>query len=132
MTSNALLKKLLIKPGQRLIILNPPAGYWDELGSLPADVDVATQPEGHFDLVQLFVKDSAELSQWSSIALQIVKPHGILWITYPKGTAKVKTDLNRDILWKLMEPTGWRPVTLVAVNAIWSAMRFRPLALVGA
>lgn len=131
MTSNALLKKLLIKPGQRLIILNPPAGYWDELGPLPQDVEVATQPEGDFDLVQLFVKESAELSQWSPTALRIVKPNGILWITYPKGSAKVKTDLNRDILWKLMEPTGWRPVTLVAVNATWSAMRFRPLGLVG-
>lgn len=131
MTTTALLKKLLIKSGQRLIILNAPAGYWEELSPLPANIEVATQPEGLFDLVQLFVKDSAELTEFSPTALQIAKPTGILWITYPKGTAKVKTDLNRDILWKLLEPTGWRPVTQVAIDATWSAMRFRPLSLVG-
>jgi hypothetical protein len=52
-------------------------------------------------------------------------------IAYPKGTSGVKTDLNRDRLAKAVAPTGWRAVRLVALDEIWSAMRFRPAERVG-
>ena len=51
---------------------------------------------------------------------------------YPKGGRKAGTDLNRDILWNLMQGRGLVGVTLVAVDNEWSAMRFRPPELVGA
>lgn len=130
MASDALIKKLLLKPGQRIKILNAPQGYWDELGSLPAGIILDEQSSDRFDFVQLFVKDRAELERFAAIAMQIVKPTGVLWISYPKGGAKAKTDINRDILWKLLENTGFRPVTQIAINDIWSALRFRPVELV--
>ena len=50
---------------------------------------------------------------------------GLACAAYSKGGSKVPTDLNRDILWKLIEPLGWRPVRMVALDATWSAMRFK-------
>jgi len=37
-----------------------------------------------------------------------------------------KTDVNRDKLWPVLDPLGWRPVRMVAIDEVWSAMRFRP------
>jgi len=53
------------------------------------------------------------------------------WISYPEQTSKIKTDLNRDILWKLMEKHGLVRVAMISIDNVWSAMRFRPAAKVG-
>lgn len=55
-----------------------------------------------------------------------LKPDSLLWIAYPKGSSQIKTDVNRDTLWKTIEPTGWRPVRQIVLDEVWSAMRFRP------
>jgi hypothetical protein len=131
-----LVKKLLIKPGRRLAILNAPPEYRAELGPLPDGVTVVDRMDAaapaHCDVVQLFVKDLAAVARLTPEAERALKPGGILWICYPKGTSKVKTDLNRDILWEALSRRGLRPVALIAVNAVWSAMRFRPADQVGA
>ncbi len=49
-------------------------------------------------------------------------------MAYAKGTSKVKTDVNRDKLWQAVEPIGWQPVRQVALDEVWSAMRFKPVA----
>lgn len=74
----------------------------------------------------VFVKDSIEFQQIIPEILQHVENDSKLWICYPKGTSRVKTDINRDILWKLLEPFQLRPVTLVSLDEVWSAMRYRP------
>lgn len=63
--------------------------------------------------------------------MRYLKPDGMFWISYPKQTSKVKTDLNRDILWKLMEKHGLAGVAMISIDNVWSAMRFRPADKVG-
>lgn len=130
MSKTSLAKKLRIQPGQRILILNPPSEYLDELG-LPEDVELAERPEGAFDFVHLFVKNTAELENLGPTAIKAVKYDGLLWISYPKRSSKVETDLTRDVGWEMMAGAGLRPVTQVSVNDIWSALRFRPLDQVG-
>ena len=87
MADNPLARKLLIKPGNRLLVLNGPADWPERLGPL--------------------------------------------WASYPKRSAKVATDLTRDHGWEAFSSAGWRPVTQVSIDDVWSALRFRPLAEVG-
>ena len=129
--ATALLKKLRMQAGQRVLILNAPPGYVESLEDLPEGVEVSEQAGGKFDFVHLFVKDSAELDQLRSAATGAVEYDGLLWISYPKKSAKVDTDITRDVLWELMGDTGLRPVTQVSVDKVWSAMRFRPADEVG-
>jgi hypothetical protein len=82
------------------------------------------------DFVQLFVRDSAELAQHAPAALAAIKPDGVLWIAYPKQSAKVKTDITRDRGWEPVIAAGLRPVTQIAVDETWSALRWRPIELV--
>ena len=103
----------------------------ESLGERPAGVTIATKPEGSYDFVQLFVKDQAELERFSPAAFKAVKYDGLLWVCYPKQTGKIKSDLNRDILWRLMEATGLSPVMQIAIDETWSALRFRPAEKVG-
>jgi len=77
------------------------------------------------------VKNSEELNRFVSVAIQQVKHDGLLWICYPKGSSKVQTDLNRDVLSEMVEQFGWKSVTLVSLDNVWSAMRFRPADRVG-
>ena len=134
MADTPLIKKLGIKPKNRVTILNAPEGYHEQLGALPADVELVTTvtPAGPFDVVHLFVQNKAELDRDGLLAIQAVKPGGILWISYPKQSSKVATDLNRDVLWKVFPDKEWRPVTQISIDEVWSALRFRPQSEVGA
>lgn len=130
MADNSLAKKLLIKPGHRVAIVNAPAGYLDQLGSLPEGVELAERPEGTFDFLQLFVKNVEELNRLGPTALGAIKRDGLLWFTYPKQTSKIKTDLTRDKGWDIVYEAGYEPVAMASIDDTWSAFRFRPRELV--
>lgn len=130
MTSSSLPKKLQMKAGQRAVVLNAPAGYLDKLVPLPDGVEIAATVEGPFDFVQVFVNDLAQLQELLPLAVQSVKYDALLWIAYPKGSAKTGTDLNRDRLWAAVSEHHLTGVTLVSLDEVWSAMRFRPSACV--
>ena len=55
----------------------------------------------------------------------------VLWFAYPKGTSKIKTDINRDILRATGEEFGITTVTAISIDETWSALRFRPIMQVG-
>ena len=127
---NPLAKKLLIRPGSRIALVNAPPGYAGRLAPLPDGAEVVDLQPG-LDVVQVFARDRADLERAAG-ALGSVRDGGLLWVCYPKGGTKAGTDLNRDVLWEELARSGLTGVTLVAVDETWSAMRFRPAAEVGA
>jgi hypothetical protein len=126
MTTSALSRKLQIKPGNRVLLLNAPEGYAASLDPLPEGAAVATAARGRFDVVHLFARDSRDLARDAPKALKAVADGGVLWISYPKRSSGVETDLTRDIGWKVVEEAGWGGVAQVAIDEVWSALRFRP------
>ncbi|GAG12697.1 unnamed protein product [marine sediment metagenome] len=127
----SLIKKLRIQPGQRMLILNAPSGYANSLGELPEGAELSELPEGEFDFVHLFVRDSNEFANLGPPAIEAVKYDSLLGISYPKKSSKVESDLSRDVMWELMADTGLRPVTQISIDPVWSALRFRPTDEVG-
>jgi hypothetical protein len=121
-----LTKKLQIKPGQRILLLNPPADYLQTLGELPTGVQLVAGNGSPADLVQLFVASSQELAQHLPTALAALHPDTIFWICYPKLTAKIKSDLTRDEGWLPVGQAGYEGVAQVAIDETWSALRFKP------
>ncbi len=126
MTESPLARKLQIKPGSRVLVLNAPAGFRDRLAPLPDGAEVTDEPGEGYDVVHLFVADSAELDRHAPVALRSAREDGVLWISYPKRGAKADTDLTRDVGWETVKGAGLRPVSQVAVDDRWSALRFRP------
>jgi hypothetical protein len=126
MADTSLTRKLGIKPDYRLLILNAPEGYLETSGTLPEGAEIKTSAEGSFDLVQIFLYNKADVEKLAPTGIQAVKPGGLLWFTYPKKTAKIKSDITRDTGWESVRAVGWRPVTQIAIDETWSALRFRP------
>jgi hypothetical protein len=131
MNATDMVKKLRIQAGQRILILNTPEGYLARLEALPEGTVVSLIPGEAFDFVQLFVRSIAELEVNGPIAVRAVKFDGLLWICYPKQTSGIKTDINRDKGWSVIQQAGLQPVTQVAIDDTWSALRFRPVERVG-
>jgi len=129
MPDTPLAKKLVIKPHYHILLLNAPQGYRENLGTLPEGVEVFTEGKGPFDMVHLFVQQRAELQDKAPAAIEAVKPDGLLWISYPKKTSRVPSDLSREVMWEVVIKFGWQAVTQISIDEVWSALRFRPASL---
>ena len=121
-----LTQKLQIKSG-KLIVINAPQGYADRLASELNHLTISTRASGPAEAVLIFVNSLAEVEKLIPKAGKLVKPGGMLWVAYPKGSSKVKTDVNRDRLWAAVQPIGWQPVRQIALDEVWSALRFKPM-----
>lgn len=82
--------------------------------------------DGRADVVLLFVESRADQEERQGDAIDAAQPGGILWICYPKKTSRIPSDLSREVVWETVKSTGWRPVTQVAIDEVWSALRMRP------
>jgi len=114
-----LLKKLRYKSGSA-VVLHAPEGYAPGIGEQPpADGKL-------YAFVQLFVNNAQDLAERAAGAIALLEEDAVFWITYPKTSSRIKSDLNRDTLaaW-VQEHTAYRPVSNVAVDDTWSALRFR-------
>ncbi len=112
--------KLQLKAGQRLLVEGLPPGVDLELDEGQLQGDAASA-----DAVILFVANAAELGERADNVVQAAKRDALAWIAYPKA-GQLGTDLNRDSLARLMIARSVQPVRQVAINDLWSALRFRP------
>ncbi|MHB8918867.1 MAG: hypothetical protein ACYC4H_12650 [Desulfocucumaceae bacterium] len=126
MMASELLNKLRLKGGQKAAVINAPEGYIGDLGPLPENTRLFTELDGTFDFIHLFVSSRSDLESLGTAVTRAINPDGLLWISYPKKSSKVKTDLTRDTGRDVMHKAGFEAVSQVSVNETWSALRFRP------
>ncbi len=79
----------------------------------------------------IFINNSKELLDFLNKQLKNIECDSVLWFAYPKGTSKIKTDINRDSIWKTASEYGLDTVTAISIDDTWSGLRFRPLEKVG-
>jgi len=79
----------------------------------------------------VFINNSKEYQTFLKNDLKNLEPDSVLWFAYPKGTSKIKTDINRDSIRETGEEYGITTVTAISINDTWSALRFRPINMVG-
>ncbi len=115
----------MIKTNYRVLLVNEPEAYRPVLGGLPANVTLFTGPNGPCDLVQLFVASRKELEAQLGKLKGVLTPKGLLWVTYPQGTSKVKADINRDSIREYAQSLGLEAVAMVSVDDNWSALRLK-------
>jgi uncharacterized protein YdeI (YjbR/CyaY-like superfamily) len=121
-----LAEKLFIKPGKRWLFYNAPSNYIAALDPLPAGTEIAFAADGSFDGVQLFVTNAAELNDSMKIIVPVLKDDGVFWITYPKKSSGIKSDLEMMRSWDEVTQYGLKGVAAIAVDDTWTALRFRP------
>ena len=123
----AIAKKLGLKPGMRALVIGSPAGYRHLVEPLPAGVVISEAMSGTHEFVQLFATRQRELRKRAAGFVKHAAPRGLVWIAYPKKTSGMESDLDRESVRKVMSECGWRAVTIVAIDDVWAALRFRPV-----
>jgi hypothetical protein len=122
--------RLQLKGHASFDLIHVPEGYAARLSAELSDIRVKEVKSAKSDAVLLFVSSKSEVQAYAPPMLSSIEETALVWIAYPKGGSSIKTDVNRDILWKTLEDTGWRPVRQIALDETWSAMRFRPVSAV--
>ncbi|MHA1964661.1 MAG: hypothetical protein ACXACG_06990 [Candidatus Thorarchaeota archaeon] len=117
--------KLFIKENYRIILVNAPSEYQSRLNPLPEGVVISTNLNEVADFIQCFFMNREELEQQLRTLKDYLKQDGWLWITYPKGSSKIKTDINRDSIWHYAKGLGLKAVHQISIDDTWSAIRFR-------
>jgi hypothetical protein len=117
-------KKLGIQEKFRVALLDMPADVKAELKSALADCAIAKDGKGPLDFAMIFVKSQAEMTkQFARMAKQLA-PAGMLWVSWPKKSSGVATDLDENIVRRIGLAAGLVDVKVCAVTEVWSGLKF--------
>ncbi len=123
-SGKSLVEKLGIKEGMIIALFNVPDNFFNLLDDLPEDVSFARETADQVDFIHFFVTSQAELSDQFPRLKKMLFPNGMLWISWPKGSSKIKTDLNENSIRDIGLDTGLVDVKVAAVDTDWSALKF--------
>lgn len=117
------MEKLGIAAGMRIALLDAPRGYRRTLGRLPARVVVRKVARGPLPLIQYFVRRRAALEARLPVLIRALAPGGALWVSWPKRTSGVASDLTEDVVRAVALPRGLVDVKVCAVDETWSGLK---------
>jgi hypothetical protein len=116
-----LAKKLGIKPEHSIAVLSAPDGF--EIPDLPPGVEVRRQARGPLDVVVSFHTRRSDLAKRFPALMKAVVPAGALWISWPKKSSGVATDITEDTVREVALPTGMVDNKVCAIDETWSGLR---------
>jgi hypothetical protein len=116
-------QKLGIKPNMVVVTLNAPANYRRLLGKLPDDVKFSEQIAVNSTFVHLFTTKRSELEKKLSILRKKIADTGTVWVSWPKKSSSVSTDITEDVIRDVTLPLGFVDVKVCAVDEIWSGLK---------
>ncbi len=120
-----LAKKLGIKAGMKLFAYQAPPHYQSLLDTLPEGCEWLNEgEEAQTDFVHAFFKEEAELVQRLSSLKALLPSNGSLWLSWPKKSSKIETNLNRELIREHGLDSGLVDVKVCAVDENWSGLKF--------
>ena len=118
-------KKLGIKAGFRVQLANAPADVRAELREALAGCELAKQKQGKaLDFAMIFTKSRAELAKEFPRMSKLLAPAGMLWVSWPKKSAGVATDVDENVVRGIGLDAGLVDVKVCAVTEVWSGLKF--------
>lgn len=118
-------RKLGIKEGSRVGLVNMPRDFLKELRPLPDKVTIATETlTKPLDLIILFVDSQRKLKATFTPFARKLTPNGMLWVSWPKRASGIPTDLSDNSVREIGLDKGLVDVKVCAINDIWSGLKF--------
>jgi hypothetical protein len=118
-----LAKKLGIKPGGVVYLSNAPRGYAKSLEPLPDGVRFVEKASADTDMVHVFTTSKAELARLLAALRKRLAPAASIWVSWPKKTSKMPTEVGEDTIRALAFPLGLVDVKVCAVDETWSGLK---------
>jgi hypothetical protein len=117
-------KKLGIKEGSRIALVNAPKDFESELGELPDNVEFIKRPAKSLDIILFFVLTERALARdFAKLAARLTA-NGMIWIAWPKKSSGVTTDLSEQRVRQIGLDTGLVDVKVCAIDDTWSGLKF--------
>jgi len=123
-SKRSLVEKLGIKEGFAVAILGAPENYASVLGKLPSGVKQFNQLKGPLDFLQFFSLKRFHLEEHFPKLKAALSPGGMLWISWPKASSGVPTDLTENVIREIGLRNGLVDVKVCAVDETWSGLKF--------
>jgi hypothetical protein len=118
-----LAKKLGFKPGQRVAAIGTPPDYAKLLAPLPEGVEIGAKVGKTTDVVHFFTTSKVELAKKLATWLKILSPDAAIWVSWPKKTSKVATDITEDTIRAVALPMGMVDIKVCAIDETWSGLK---------
>ncbi|HKY30426.1 MAG TPA: DUF3052 family protein [Pyrinomonadaceae bacterium] len=119
-----LVKKLGIKDGFHVALVNSPKDFRKELGAVPPGVKFKSSTAKPLDLILLFARSESELAKKFLPLSANLNANGMIWVAWPKKSSGVATDLAFNNVQRIGLDAGLVDVKICAVNEIWSGLKF--------
>jgi len=119
-----LAKKLGIKEGSRIALVNAPKDFQSELGQLPDGVKFLKPSTKSLDLILFFVLSERALARDFAKLAERITANGMIWIAWPKKSSGVTTDLSFECVQRIGLDAGLVDVKICAVDETWSGLKF--------
>ena len=116
-------QKLGIKPGTVAVVIDPPIDYRKLLGQVPSGVNFATRPVRNSKFFHLFVKERRGLEKHLQSLRHKIADDAALWVSWPKKSSGVPTDITEDVIRAVALPVGFVDVKVCAVDDTWSGLK---------
>jgi hypothetical protein len=117
-------KKLGIKDGLRVHFVKVPPEVLAELKPSLGKCEIAADGKAPLDFVMVFTKSGSLLSKEFKRVTKALAPAGMLWVSWPKKSSGVKTDLDENIIREIGLAAGLVDVKVCAVTDVWSGLKF--------
>lgn len=118
-----LAKKLGITQGTVVLARQAPDGYREWLAPLPPDVSFATRMSTRVDVAHLFSTECAVMTAALSTYRTAMREDAVVWVSWPKRSAKVPTDITEDVIRSVALPMGFVDIKVCAVSDVWSGLK---------
>ncbi len=119
-------KKLGIKPGHTVLLVNAPDDFERTLGELPGPVELQ---HGHLpledapDILLLFVTSVDALTNGFTQAAPALESNAAIWVAWPKRASGIETDMTEDRVRDIALPRGMVDNKVCAIDDTWSGLR---------
>jgi hypothetical protein len=122
-SGTSLTKKLGIKPGDRIRIIQAPEHYFDLFEDWPEQVTIDTRKTKPKNLIHVFSKEFDFLEEQLLLLKTEISSNGMIWVSWPKKAAKVPTDITEDAIRQYALSIGLVDVKVCAVDDVWSGLK---------
>ena len=117
-----LARKLGIKAGARVLVQDAPRSYRELIAPMPDGVDLDA-PVSQASIIHMFVTQRTVLARHLQQARKKMLPDAAVWVSWPKRTSKVDTDITEDMIREICLPLGLVDIKVCAVDEIWSGLK---------
>jgi hypothetical protein len=118
-----LAKKLGIGAGARVLLVDPPPDFTALLAPLPDGVRFETAPSPVVDLAHVFATRRLALAERLAEWRAALRPDAVVWVSWPKKSARVASEITEDAVRELALPLGFVDVKVCAIDATWSGLK---------